>query len=290
MRALILFPAFLLLGACLPLSEYRNSLSRFKELEQEYDALNVELRLLKKYNSGLMRSLADLEAQIALENKRKLLKEVQINRRLKKLEIESNLSWVEIYNINIHQPYYGEKYYIEFIKMNPCQNPDTARNISWLTEKEKDTYYWLNYARIHPKEFCDTYIRPFLSKLGSDKDPYLLSLIDYLYAMKPLNALVPDKKAFESAKCHAVSSGKIGHTEAFRLETCKELVFSESTDYGNFTARAHVIRLLLSKNNPDLQSRYNCLDLFSSVGIAYSKHTKKEEILVIDFASKELLR
>lgn len=287
MRALLLFTAFLLFGSCVPFSEYRLSMDQHKELSLQADSKNNELKILKKNNEALSKKIAQVEKQLAHEEKIKYDKEAQINKRLKKSGIKSNLSASDIYDLNIHQPYYGENYYRVFMKLNPCRNPDTARNFSWLTEKEKDTYYWLNYARIYPKEFCDSFVRPFLSNPGSDKDPYLLSLIDYLYAMKPLNALVPDKKLHEAAGCHATNIGKNEIDESKRFEGCSGLKFPECRDYGNYTARAHVIRLLLSKNKPDLQNRYNCLDFFYSAGISFANDTKKETVLLAYFFSKE---
>lgn len=171
--------------------------------------------------------------------------------------------------------------------MNPCRNADTARSIKWLSDKEKDVYYWLNFVRVNPREFCDTYIIPFLDDTGSEQDPYLLSLIDYLYAMKPLNALVPDKKLFEAAQCRALTLGKFQNDKNVKGKECYSPLYIESRDYGNYTARAHVIRLLLSKDKPNLQSRYNCLDFFSNIGISIAPHEKRELILVVNFYRDE---
>jgi hypothetical protein len=174
----------------------------------------------------------------------------------------------------------------EFMKKNTCRDPDIARNINWLSEKEKETYYWLNYARMYPKEFCDLYIIPLNNAMNYKNNRYIISLIDYMYSMKPLNALTPDKQAYESARCHAESSGKNGVTGHRRSKECPDRIYYECIDYNKFDARDHIVRLLINLDCDKLNYRYNLLDLMSSAGIAYAIHSEYDEILVIDLLRK----
>jgi hypothetical protein len=143
---------------------------------------------------------------------------------------------------------------------------------------------------MYPKEFCEKHIIPLLKDPGFESDPHILTLIDYMYQMRPLNALVPDKRAYESAKCHAISCGKWGLVTDIRFNGCKDLKYLECRTYGNYTPRAHIIRLLIDRESQCLENRQICFDFLSSVGIAFADHKMRNEMLVLDFSTKELNR
>jgi hypothetical protein len=287
MKTLLILISFLLLTSCIPYSEYSKSLIRYEELDKEYTALKKKKNQLNEEYKLMDRKLDENIAVIGEILEKKTSVVFAINEKLKKNNVDYNVYWKDISEMNIHQQYYSDRYYFEFMKKNPCKNPDIARNIPWLSEKEKDCYYWLNYARMNPKEFCDKHIVPLLGDNEIQVRTHIVTLINYMYEMRPLNALTPDKKAYESAKCHAKNCGYYGLKTEYRMNNCKDLKYNESISYGDYSARDHIIRLLLDLENPNLENRYNCLDFYSSVGIASSFHFNKEEMIVFDFDKNE---
>lgn len=286
MKTLISFAAIMLLGSCVSFKDYSDRLSYYNRLSFESDSITNEFLKIRTTNEDLQKQIAAVNFDIVQEIENNKIREVQVNKKFSKLGIRTNLSHRALWYVNYHPPCIGERMYNEFMKKNSCRNPDNARNVSWLSEKEKDTYYWLNYVRMYPKDFCDQFILPLHNQTAEKNNVYIVTLMDYLYNMKPLNALTPDKQAFESARCHAVSSGKEGHRGHIRLKGCPERLYTECLSYNKNSARDHIVKLLLSEDSRELHYRKYLLDLMSSAGIAYSSHNELDEILVIDMLNK----
>jgi hypothetical protein len=291
MKAFILFAAILLLGSCIPYSTYKSTLDEFKSISSECTEHFVTANKISLRNKEMIDEIKrdSLKRLNKMRRDREDLyrMEVQINKRMECLEIKSELQKYHIAYMNIHLPYFGDNYYKKFMKDNPCRNPDIAKNTAWLSKKEKELYFWLNCARMYPREFCDTFIRPLLNKPAASEDAHLITLIDYMYEMKPLNALVPDKIAFDDARCHALNSGKDGYIGQVRFKGCNDIKFGECISAADLSARDHVIKLLLSEDDKTLKSRYACFDLVSAAGVAIAPHKLNKEILVIDFTVKQ---
>lgn len=277
MKILILVVAIVLLYSCVSVKKYEVCLTKFEKNSSMVKALEEELKQLKKEKSELKNTIAsELKALNSPAEK--------IRRRLLKYGIESRMS--DQHLSGLRYDYFTKRdqlYKNEYIAPATESNPDTARNFNWLTAKEKDTYYWLNYARLYPKDFCDKYVVPLLDGGKEAENPYLITLIDYLYRMKPLPVLVPDRMAYESAKCHSVSCGDSGFVGHERVNGCKSDFYGECCSYGDLSARDHVINLLVDEDVLGLGHRNICLGFYRSVGIAYAKHISYGENVVLDF-------
>ncbi len=89
-----------------------------------------------------------------------------------------------------------------------------ADSIAWLTQVEKDVYYYLNLARMNPSLFARTFAkdyehsREFVKAYEWDKRKH--SLIREMLAMPPAPPVYPDKTIFELAACFASSAGFSG--------------------------------------------------------------------------------
>jgi hypothetical protein len=166
----------------------------------------------------------------------------------------------------------------------------TAQNTDYLTENEKLVYYYLNLARLNPPLFAETFLVKY-TKWNSYED---LSLSDYytgsLYKtmknMQPVGVISPQKDLFESAKCHAVSSGKVGYVGHTRLPTsnCRSQFAGECCSYGSFDALNIVMQLLVDSGVPSLGHRKICLDGgYKTLGVSVQPHKTYRFNSVLDF-------
>jgi hypothetical protein len=282
MRILFLFTLIIILQGCVSLSKYNKLLGK-------YNATVEQGRLYKKEIAQVNEKTAEIQNEmiaILLQKEDSLKTSISkkyIVKRLERRGIQINVNEFNPKVLTLVHPstlkhHISLEDSIQFSKINL----DTARQFKWLSNKEKDVYYWLNYARVKPRDFCETYLLPLLEK---NYDPnYLLTLIDYMYEMNPVNPLVPDKAAYESARCHAETSGKAGIVGHNRLFNCKEKFWGECCSYGDFSARDHVIRLLIDEKIQSLGHRYICLSPnYKNVGISVAAHCIYKENVVLDF-------
>lgn len=196
--------------------------------------------------------------------------------------IESQIEGEDLKDLNLNFEYSKrtEKYKTSEIKRNII---DVARKTSWLSSIEKDAYYYLNYARVYPAEFCDAYIIPIYKE--NPTDVYLATLIVLMKEMAPLDPINPDKTLFDEAKCHATTSGKQGIIGHSRISTqCTSSFMGECISYGNGSGLDHVVRLLIDRNVESLGHRYICLsEGYKICGISKAYHSTYNECLVLDF-------
>ena len=156
---------------------------------------------------------------------------------------------------------------------------NTACNEEYLSDEEKRVYYFLNLARINPKHFADTY----LSYLKPSRDHYESSLYSELQKLQPLPVLKPNRKLFESAKCHAVESGEKGYVGHERFK-CTQYFMGECCQYGVSEALEIVIHLLIDQGIPSLGHRKICLSAgYTELGVSIQPHKTYGINTVLDF-------
>jgi uncharacterized protein YkwD len=155
---------------------------------------------------------------------------------------------------------------------------NTAKKEKYLTSVEKQVYYYLNLVRMDPKLFADT----FLKDLKYSDDEYESSLYAELQTLKPLPVLMPDRKLFESAHCHAEESGKRGFVGHERFK-CREDYLGECIYYGETDAFGIVVELLVDKGVKSLGHRKIMLDNFTQLGVSIQPHKTYGENCVMDF-------
>lgn len=173
---------------------------------------------------------------------------------------------------------------------------NTAKNISYLSNEEKQVYYYLNLVRINPKKFADTYAKGYTGENGFTKgyafDERKESLLKELSNLKPLPLIFPDKELYEYAYCFAYEGGKQGIMGHNRTSTgCKKGNFSECVQYGGGRNGLSITMSLLidaGKNNGALGHRRICLKNVSYIlGVSIQKHTKYEFNAVLDFKNRD---
>jgi uncharacterized protein YkwD len=155
---------------------------------------------------------------------------------------------------------------------------NSAKNESYLTDKEKEIFYYLNLVRMNPKLFADT----FLKDLKNSSDDYERSLFDELQKLKPLPVLMPNRNLYESAQCHARETGERGLVTHERYK-CEEFFMGECCYYGETGASGIVISLLVDEGIESLGHRRICLDDYTQLGVSIQPHKTYGENCVMDF-------
>jgi uncharacterized protein YkwD len=160
----------------------------------------------------------------------------------------------------------------KYLKANSAENED------YLTDTEKQVYYYMNLVRMNPKLFADTYLKD----LKNSHDGYESSLYAELQKLKPLGILKPDRQLFESARCHAVESGKRGYVGHKRFK-CDEDYMGECCYYGETEALGIVTELLIDEGVESLGHRRIILDNFTELGVSIQPHKTYGQNCVMDF-------
>lgn len=166
---------------------------------------------------------------------------------------------------------------------------NTAARASYMTEDEKRVIYILNLARMNPKLFCKTVVKKaytIVSNLDTTSTQYYKSLVAEMDTMQPLKLLEPDSLCFESAKGHAIASGKTGYTGHVRQNNASQKVMhfmGECCDYGSSDPLNIVITLLIDQDVESLGHRSICFGYFSKIGDSIQPHKTYQYIAVLDF-------
>ena len=166
---------------------------------------------------------------------------------------------------------------------------NTAINADYLSTEEKEMIYVTNMMRMDPQLFGNTVVKQFPDKEGV---LYYKTLTEYksllkdLAKSKPLPLLYPDKRASESAKCHAISSGEksyVGHVR--QNEKCKKIKFydAECCDYGRYFPLDILIGQLVDEGVEGLGHRYAFLTMFTKLGVSIQPHKGYGRTAVFDF-------
>jgi hypothetical protein len=155
-------------------------------------------------------------------------------------------------------------------KVIPCK---------FMTKKEMEVIQYLNVARMYPLWFIK------FANLKHPKTANEISLVNLLKTMKGISTtLQVDSLLFESAKCHAVSSGLQGYAGHERIGKCKSYFWGECCDYGNEDALEIIKALLIDEGVPNLGHRIICLNAnYQIVGVSIQPHTLYRVNAVLDF-------
>jgi len=155
---------------------------------------------------------------------------------------------------------------------------NSAKDEDYLTDNEKKIYYYLNLLRMNPKLFADTY----LGHLRNSTNQYESSLYSELQKIDPLPVLKPNRKLYESAKCHAIESGESGYLGHTR-KRCAKYFMGECCQYGISNPLNIIISLLIDEGIPTLGHRKICLSPYTELGVSIQPHKSYCINTVMDF-------
>lgn len=165
---------------------------------------------------------------------------------------------------------------------------NTAADAQYLSDTEKDVIYILNLVRQYPALFCKTVLLQYPEMSGDAslaKSSFFKSLVTELRKLPQQTMLQPDKLCYESALCHAVSSGKagyVGHNRLNKACTQNKYFNGECCDYGDEDPLDIVVGLLIDKDVKTLSHRKILLNNYSKVGVSIKPHKKYRVNTVID--------
>lgn len=169
------------------------------------------------------------------------------------------------------------------------QKCNTAASTSYLSAEEKKFIYILNLLHTDPKLFANTVVEKYPEYMKQSSLKYIdeyKSLLDTLRKVRVLPLLYPDSLCFESAKCHAISSGNaayVGHERKTDECKTKKHHYGECCQYGFKDALQILMALLIDQYVPSLGHRFLCLSSYGGIGVSIQPHKSYGTNTVIDF-------
>ena len=182
---------------------------------------------------------------------------------------------------------------------------DTARNVNYMTELEKDVVLEMNMARTNPQKYVELYIAPRIAKFnGNVYDKYLLTkegaaavkeCVSVMNAQKPLQPFQPsigltraakDQAAMQSVTDQVGHQGTDGSSPFDRMKRYGSYrAAAENIDYGCSNARDIIVSLLVDDGVASRGHRKNILNQsYTAVGVGCAEHKAYRCMCVIDFA------
>lgn len=176
---------------------------------------------------------------------------------------------------------------------------NTAQNVSFMTDEEKEAIYYMNLCRLNPKLFSSTFLSDYLKDNDIKKDKEVKELIKYLEETPDMQLLYPKEDLTSAARKHAKdmgTTGRTGHSSSDgtsfsdRLSYFKETYggINENANYGFDDGLDIVIDLLIDRGVSNAGHRKNILDRdMSFVGVAIEPHKRYRFNCVQIFGAKK---
>lgn len=164
----------------------------------------------------------------------------------------------------------------------------TAAPATYMSASEQEVIFILNMMRSNPGLFLRSvllnprsayYIKP------GEKNTYKTSLLAEMRKLKSSDVMLqPDALLFESARCHAETSGKTGYVGHDRMVGCRGSFMGECISYGSDNPMAVVMQLLIDEDVPSLGHRRILFNFtYSEAGVATRTHSGYGSNTVIGF-------
>ena len=189
---------------------------------------------------------------------------------------------------------------------------DTARDVDYLNESEKDVILASNSVRTNPAHFGELYVKPVTGTF----DGFLMiesndvriqtqegvaavnELYNQLLRMDNMGMYLPSEGLSRAAADHALDqsrTGDLGHSgsdgsQPFeRINRYGEWQVSagENISYGNDDGLGIILQLLIDDGVPSRGHRKNILNPdFNLTGVGIDKHPQYGDVCVIDYATE----
>lgn len=171
------------------------------------------------------------------------------------------------------------------------EQANTAKNIDYYSEEEKQVVLLMNLARLDGALFASTFLTNYLQETGMPKNSYVSSLYRNLKVVIGLPLLNPIKDLTDIAVGHATQSGKTGHVGHKEMNKRFAPVFgsayfqmAENCSYGYENALDIVLTLLIDDGIKSLGHRKNILNKgYNFTGVSIQQHKEYRYNCVIDF-------
>jgi tetratricopeptide (TPR) repeat protein/uncharacterized protein YkwD len=249
----------------------QESARKMKQLSMhhEMETVQKEKEIFRLRNVVLKEALEEIEASIRYASRIQtalLPHEKYIDRNLNRLK-KLFAFFIIVFNLALNAQTWTEA---QLLKAN------TAKDITYLTQPERETILYINLARMYPKDFAKY-------ELTNHPDSkYKSSLIAQLKNAKATLPLNFDKELYENAKCFAAEQGKRGDTGHIRKQ-CKKNNYAECCSYGMESGKDIVLQLLVDKDVPSLGHRKNCLNNeYTKIGVSVHEHKKWDTCAILE--------
>ena len=173
----------------------------------------------------------------------------------------------------------------------------TAKNITYLTDVEKDVIFYSNLVRLDSELFEKTYLQIYLKNNEIGQNKWVRALKITLRKTDPMNVLTPKKDLYEAAKKHATDmgkTGKVGHKTSkgksfdYRMRDLYNLydLVYENCNYGLPDGLSIVCDFLIDTDVPDAGHRKTILNAkLKYIGTSVEYHKEYFINCVQDFGS-----
>nr|WP_319265704.1 CAP domain-containing protein [uncultured Draconibacterium sp.] len=187
---------------------------------------------------------------------------------------------------------------------------NTAADVNYLSELEKEVVYEINLFRSNPSEYAEKYIAPLAqyydkkilhypgdkSIMTQEGVSALHECVRVLKKATPAPVLFPDKLLTKAANDHQndqAKTGQTGHIGRDRSNSKDRIErygkwqarIAENIAYGNTSAQQIVIFLLIDDGVKSRGHRANLLQPdFKRIGVACGTHPRYSTMCVMDFA------
>lgn len=188
---------------------------------------------------------------------------------------------------------------------------NTANNVDYLNQQEKDVFLEMNKLRSNPKRYAEEYIKPMMATfkgnsmiwqgeaiqtttregVGAVKECY-----ETLLKTKPMGVIHPSAGMYKAAHEHVThqqktgSFGHIGENKSDPDTRLKEygqweITVGENISYGCNSGAKIVRSLIIDDGVSNRGHRLNTLNpAFRVAGVAYAPHPKYQQGCVINLA------
>jgi len=192
---------------------------------------------------------------------------------------------------------------------------DTARDVLYLSQIEKDVILEMNMVRTDPAKYAELYIKPMLKYYNGNlyQKPGEITIQTYegkksveecirvLSSMDSVSILMPELGLSYAAKDHTLDQGKGGKTGhngsdgstlRDRIQRYGEFSghgyrsWGENISYGQSSSRDIVLQLLIDDGVSTRGHRNNIMNKnFTQVGVSFGIHSRFEKMCTIDYAT-----
>ena len=161
------------------------------------------------------------------------------------------------------------------------ESANTAKDVDYLTDDEKQVIMLCNLARLNGTKFAKTYLDKWLE--GKTRNEYIKSLYEDLSKISNLPMLKPNEVLYSTAIKHAIDMGETGqqgHNSSDGTSFGKRLMkvygphlVGENCSYGIQDPQDMVIALLIDDGVNSLGHRKNILnEQFNEIGVSIKPH------------------
>ena len=161
------------------------------------------------------------------------------------------------------------------------EKANTAKDIDYLSEEEKNVIFYTNLARMNGPLFAKTLMKVYMDSTKMEPSEYTESLIKELNKSKSKAPLTSRKDLYEVAKIHAKTMGKSGKTGHYDFTKRTDEISSiydgitENCDYGSNEGLSIIMELLIDEGISDVGHRETILDPdVRYIGTSIKKHKK----------------